>query len=111
MLSGTERRPIVEFAIENAQTLKKRDMRRPRMAHAEAPEADTEDGGNAAPEAASPAGPSSDAANAAAPAAEGKRKHRKNKRREKANSQVCSDTLSIFPAVQGVQQDKKNNSM
>ena len=31
--SGTERRPVVEFAIENAQALKKRALRQTRVEH------------------------------------------------------------------------------
>ncbi|KAK9907300.1 hypothetical protein WJX75_001025 [Coccomyxa subellipsoidea] len=77
---GTERRPVVEFAIENAQTLKKREIRRRSI--------NTEDargpkGASSAEAAADGAVPAEGAEQAAS-----KRKPRKRKREEKSAAQV-----------------------
>lgn len=87
--AGTERRPVVEFAIENAQTLKKREIRRRSI--------NTEDargpkGASSAEAAADGAEPAEGAEQAAS-----KRKPRKRKREEKSAAQVRATVKTSFP--------------
>lgn len=89
-VAGTERRPVVEFAIENAQTLKKREMRRHSINAA--------DGPCAAGAAAAAGGQEEGApADGAEPAA-AKRKPRKRKREGKDSDGVRRVLLHRFMA-------------
>jgi hypothetical protein len=83
MCTGTERRPIVEFAIENAQILKKREMRQTKIR-----DAPGEKDAAARGDDEMPTMPTSTDAAAPASAAEAKGKKRKRKQKDKGKKKA-----------------------